>query len=65
MLGDDVKRLKEIEHENTRLKSIVPHEPWTSELSKMWLKENSEPGTAPSGGQDDPINSGVLRALRV
>jgi putative transposase len=28
----------------------------------MWLRENSEPGTAPSGGADDPRETRVLRA---
>jgi putative transposase len=61
MKADDAKRLKELEHENARLKKLLAE----AELDKAMLKEvaleTSRPGTPPSGGDDA---RGALRGLR-
>ena len=49
MKADDVKRLKELEAENAKLKRIVADQVWTSRGSRSCRGETSEPGASTSG----------------
>ena len=46
---DQAKRLKALEHENTRLKKLVADRRSTTRSSRRWPRETSEPAPAPSG----------------
>jgi putative transposase len=55
MKADDVKRLKELERENTRLNRIVADRSSRSTRSKRWRRESGRPGPAAPG---DPVAAG-------
>ncbi|MCA1677832.1 MAG: transposase [Actinobacteria bacterium] len=52
MKADDVKRLRELERENQRLKRIVADQAWTSTASRRSRGETSEPGASACCGRD-------------
>ncbi len=52
MKADDVKRLKELERENTRLKAIVADQALECQALKEVARETGEPGPSAGGGRD-------------
>ena len=52
MKADDVKRLRELERENTRLKAIVADQALENRALKEVVKGTGEPGPPASGGRD-------------
>ena len=63
MKADDVKRLKELERENTRLKTIVADQALSARRCGRSRRETSEPSPSAPGGRDASRPPGGQRAL--